>query len=120
MSPSTVKELMRYGTDYASTRFGDVFNRFANLAGTGQTATFGGAQLGSQSTGRMSDLISGLGNARGASAIAQGNAWGGAAQNMANWYNNQRMFNQLMQGQNQSQNPSWMQGYTNPMATVTN
>ena len=94
-SPSTVKGLMRYGQDYASQRFGDIYNRFAGLAGTGQSATMGGAQLGNQSTGRIGDLMTGAANARGAAGIAGANAWGGTAQNIGNYYAQNAWMNRM-------------------------
>lgn len=94
-SGATGKALTRYGQDYASGEFGNIYNRFAGLSGTGMTATGAGAGLGSASAGRMSDILTGMGNARGAAGIAQGNIWGNALGNIGSFWNQQNMMNKM-------------------------
>lgn len=112
-SGNTLKALTQFGTDYAGTqagasrdRFvgdqGNVYNRLAGLAGTGQTATNATGQFGANMTGtntgitnNVAGLISSGGNARGAAAIAGGNAIGNAGNTISNWWNQQQMMDRL-------------------------
>lgn len=77
-SGATLKALNRYGQDYAGTKLGDTFNRYAAVAGIGQAATNGTAGAGLNYANQVSagtgNMI-GAANARGAASIAQGNAW---------------------------------------------
>ncbi len=103
-SPSTVKELTRYGQGFASNEFGNVYNRLAGLAGTGQSAVNNQAQLGQNYATNAGNTMMSAGNARGAAAISQGNAWGNAFSGIANNYNQQNTLSQLFK--NNSSN-SW-------------
>ena len=124
-SGATLKALTRFGTDYSGQKAGEsskrfygdqnrTFGRLASVAGYGQAPSGQGAQPGrpgSQgaqpgspgSGGQISppgypDIAGSLmsqGNARGASAIAQGNIWGGALQNIGNWYGQNQMLNRM-------------------------
>ena len=109
-SGATLKALNRFGTDYTGQKAGESYNRFygdqdrelnrlAGIAGTGQTAVTNQNALGSQTATNIGNLVSSLGNARGASAIAQGNIWGGAAQNIGNWYGQNQMLDKILASQ---------------------
>jgi hypothetical protein len=81
-----LKAASEYGTNYAATGYGaayqrrqDRLNRLAALAGIGQTATHGSAYAGGQTANAISGLMSSQGDASGAAAMAQGNIWGGVA-----------------------------------------
>lgn len=102
-SGKILKELTRFGTDYAGTKGNESFNRFninqdktfnrlASLAGVGQSAA---QQTGAQAiaTGQsIGNNIMGAGNARAASAIGMGNALTGAAgQGLNFWQQSQAM-----------------------------
>ena len=115
-SGAALKEITRYGTDYAGQQAGasrgrfiedqtNTYNRLAGLAGLGQTSAANtgslGAQysaLGNQGASNIGNLITSMGNARGASQIAGGNALGGAFGNIGNWYNQQKTLNQILGG----------------------
>lgn len=84
VSGRTGKELTRFGQDFASEEFGrarnrfredqtDLFNRFALLAGVGQTAAGQLADLGSRFSSQFGDLVVG-GATSAAAARAAGNA----------------------------------------------
>ena len=94
-SGAQLKALTRFSTDYTGNQagqsynrfYGDqdrIFNRLSGLAGTGQTATTSTALLGQNSANNISNLLSAQGNARGAAAIANSNALGGAIRNIGN------------------------------------
>lgn len=84
-SGATGKALTRYGNDYATTKYGDAYNRLAadqdrsrnalmQLAGAGQSGASTIGQSGNYMAGQIGSNMIGAGNARGASIIAQGNA----------------------------------------------
>lgn len=84
-SGATGKALTRYGNDYASTKYGDAYNRLAadqdrtrnalmQLTGAGQYGASTIAQSGANTASQIGSNLIGAGNARGASIIAQGNA----------------------------------------------
>ena len=107
-SGAQLKALSRFGTDYTGTKanesysrfYGDqdrIYNRLAGIAGTGQTATETGVKAGSNTASNISELISAQGNARGAAAIAQGNALSGGISSIGNWYQQQAMLDRMQQ-----------------------
>ncbi len=97
-SGATQKALSRFGSDYATSRFNDTynrmetgrtnqFNRLATAAGIGQTANNQVAGAGQNYANNVSGNLIGAGNAQGASSIAQGNAWGNALNQGVSSYN---------------------------------
>lgn len=116
-SGAALKELTRYGTDYAGQQAGasrerfigdqtNAFNKLAGLSGIGQTAaqsiTGSGnnaaqsiAGMGQSSGNTTASLMSGLGNARGAASIAGSNAMGNAFNSIGNWYTQNRLLDSL-------------------------
>jgi len=108
-SGQTLKALTRFSTDYTGNQAAgsqaryvndqtNTYNRLAGLSGTGQTAANTVASAGQNMANNISGLTSSLGNARGAAAIASGNAWQGAGQNIANWYGQQNQLNRMSGG----------------------
>ena len=106
-SGATLKELTRYGTDYAGQRAGESYNRFVNdqtnlynryagIAGTGQNAANTTAAMGTQNANTIGNYLTGAGNARGAAAIAGANAWGGAAGNIGNYFGQSSMLDKIL------------------------
>jgi hypothetical protein len=88
-SGSALKALTRYNNDYATTKYGDAFNRahtaFGNkwnrlsgLAGIGQTANQQSQAAGQNFANQSAGILTGMGNAQGASQLAQGSIWGNA------------------------------------------
>lgn len=84
-SGATAKALTRYGTDYASTKYGDAYNRFnadqdrtfnrlSGVAGTGQTATNSVTAAGQQYSADTQSNLIGAGNARASGYLAGSNA----------------------------------------------
>ncbi len=100
-SGAALKAATRYGTDYATTKYDNAFNReianrsaqlnpLQSVAGLGQTGASTVAGAGQNYANQVGANQIGLGNALGASTIAQGNAWGNALQQGAGWYANQQ------------------------------
>lgn len=90
VSGQALKAASRYNSDYATTRYGqaydrknqeraDKLNRFGLLAGVGQTAVGQTTQAGQNSTNAITNLLSSQGDASGAARMAQGNIWGNVA-----------------------------------------
>jgi hypothetical protein len=88
-SGNALKALTRYGNDYATTKYNDAFNRAhttfgnkwnrnAGLAGIGQTANQQSQAAGQNFANQSSGILTGMGNAQGASQLAQGSIWGNA------------------------------------------
>lgn len=75
LSGGQQKALLRYGQDYASQEYGNVYNRISNIAGLGQVGAQGSGnaalQFGQQAGGAAA--ASGVNSAY--STLAQGNAW---------------------------------------------
>lgn len=90
LSGATLKELLRYGSDYASGEYNAAFQRdqatknqiFGQLAGTagmGQGATTTGVQAGQATAANIGNTMTGIGNANAAGTIGGANAISGAA-----------------------------------------
>ncbi len=105
-SGKTLRDLVQFGQDYGSTMFdrrmqmrlgeqGQRYNQLAGVAGTGQSAAMGGAQLGQQSAGTIADLLTQAGNARASGIVGQTNAITGALNNMGNMYLQTSMLDRL-------------------------
>lgn len=106
-STNTLRDLARFGTDYASTMFdrrmqsrlgerAQRHNEIAGLSGTGQTVAMGGAQLGEQNASTIADLIGSGAAASAAGRIGSANAWGNALGNAGNLYMQQSLLQRLM------------------------
>ena len=95
-SGATLKALTRFGQDYASNEFGNIWNRLAGISGTGQTTGTNLGQFGAQSAGNIGGLMTGAANARGAAGIGTANAWGNAASTIGNWYSQNAMLDKIL------------------------
>lgn len=108
-SGAALKELIKFGTDYAGSKasesFGrfeglktNVFNRLASMAGLGQTANQVNAAAGTANAANVSNMLTAQGNADAAARMQQGNAWSGALSNLSNWWNQRAMMDQFNSG----------------------
>lgn len=97
-SGATGKALTRFGNDYATSKFNDAFNqrqaaessiwnRYAGLAGIGQSASNQLAQLGQNYANQASSIGMNNANAQGAAAIANANTIGNFANQAGSWWN---------------------------------
>lgn len=98
-SGATLKALTRFGNDYGSTKAEgaynryntdntNVYNRLAGVSGAGQTATNTVTTAGMNAANNISNLQTGIGNARAAGIVGGANAWGGAMSGVNAAYNN--------------------------------
>ena len=91
-SGTALKGGQDYAQGMASQEFGNVYNRLAGLAGTGQTATQNTAQLGATAAGQAAANENAMGAAR---ASGYGGLAGAAVGGLNN-YNQQQQFAQMM------------------------
>lgn len=95
-SGAALRAGQRYAQDYASSEFGNVFSRLSGAAGMGQSAATNTAAMGSQNAQTVGGMITGLGNARGAAAIAGSNAIGGALGQVGNYFGQQNTLDKIL------------------------
>lgn len=95
-SGAALKATTRFGQDYATGEFGNIYNRLAGVASGGQQTGTNLGALGAQSAGRIGDLAVGAGNARGAAAIGSANAWSNALNTIGNWYTQNSMLDKIL------------------------
>jgi hypothetical protein len=93
-SGAAMKGLTRYANDYASTKYGDAWNRMQTdagnrwgrlsaLAGIGQAATNQTNAAGANYANNAGNLLTSNANAQGAAGMARGNIWGNALNQFA-------------------------------------
>ncbi len=83
LSGGFAKKALRYGQDYATNEFSNVYNRIANIAGLGQVSAQSGGNQAIQSGQILGNAAAGIGNASAYGANQQGNIWGNAAADIA-------------------------------------
>jgi hypothetical protein len=103
-SGATGKALQKYGTDYASTKYGeawtrkragegDAFDRQRSIATGGQAGASTIAAAGQNGANQLSGIYSGYGDNAGAASIANANTYGGLASELGSigseWYKKQ-------------------------------
>lgn len=107
MSPSTVKELLRYGQDYAGTKYQDAYNRdltnrttkfniLSGASGGGQVAANTLSNAGQNYATNVGNLVTAGANARGAAGIAGANAWNNAFSTIGNTYMQNSYLNRIL------------------------
>lgn len=95
-SGATMKALQRYGQDYGGTKFneafqrnrqtrGDMFDRFASLAGLGQTGASQIAGAGQNYASNVGSNLIGMGNVNAAMQINRGNQLSNGFNQLAGW-----------------------------------
>lgn len=98
-SGRTMKELTRYGQDYASNEYNNAYNRnygrLSSLAGIGQTSTNLTGQQGMAVANSIGQNQIGAANAYGASQMAQANNLNSSLGGIANTYAQYQMINRL-------------------------
>ena len=77
------RKAIRYGQDYASGEYTNVYNRIANIAGLGQTANQTNANAALMTGANMGSAASDAGYARASGYQAAGNAWANAGNQIA-------------------------------------
>ena len=106
-SGKTLRDLMKFGQDYAGTKFNEGFNRdmatkgfrqqtLAGLSGTGSAAAGQTAALGAQTGNSIADLLGSAGAARAAGLVGGANALSGAIGNAGNAYLQMSMLDKIM------------------------
>jgi hypothetical protein len=86
---AAIKALTKNTNDYASTKYGEaynrdaadktrIFNQLSGVAGTGQTASNQVAQAGQFATGNIGNALSSQGDVRASGYLSNANTWGNA------------------------------------------
>lgn len=95
ISGGALKAAQRYGQDYASTEFGNAYNRLASLAGIGQTATNTmGNAAGQFGVNAGNNMMAGA-NARASGYVGGANALTSGLSGAANMYQSNQMMNAI-------------------------
>lgn len=89
LSGAALKAASRFNTDYATTKFNDVYNRYASAAGLGQVANGQSNQVGMNYGNNVSQTQMGMGNALAANYLNQGNIYGNALNQLGAYYSKQ-------------------------------
>ncbi len=84
LTGGTQKALERYGQDYASGEFGNVFNRNLSLAQLGANSAANATQAGSSYARGAADTTEGVGNTTAAGQVGSANSWNDALGGIAN------------------------------------
>jgi hypothetical protein len=108
MSGAALKDLLTFNQDYASTEYGNAFNRYqtqqgnifsrlSDIAKLGQNAAAGVGSAGTQLAGNAGQAVANAGTASGSGIVGAGNAIGQGATNY--WlYNNPQLWQRPMSG----------------------
>lgn len=83
LSGGFARQAIRYGQDYASNEYSNVYNRIANIAGLGQVANSQNANAALVTGASSGNAISNAGLARASGYVASGNAYGNAINQIA-------------------------------------
>ena len=89
-SGATMRDMLKFGQDYGSAEFGNVFNRLAGVSGAGMGAAQMSGNASMQTAGNVGNALGSIGNAQAAGAIAGGNALNNAFGNAYGIMNYQR------------------------------
>lgn len=111
----------RYGNDYASTKYGDAwnrqqgertnqFNQLASVAGAGQVGSNQIGQAGQNYANAAGNNGMMAANAQGAAGIASANTWSNAGNQLAGWYANNQRKNSLSGPSNADLERQWNGG----------
>jgi hypothetical protein len=98
LSGAAQKALAKYGQDYASGEYNNVYNRLSSTAGGGQVAS-NMNNLGASYGTNVSNNITGAGNANAAGTVGAANAWGNGLQSTVNNYQQNQLMNLLQSKQ---------------------
>lgn len=79
-SGATLKDLLKYNQNTASSEFGDYWNRLAGLSGRGQTTSTNLANLGQDNANALGNYYTGAANAQAAGQVGSANAWASGLQ----------------------------------------
>jgi hypothetical protein len=107
ISGGAFKAAQRYGQDYASTEFGNAYNRLASRAGFGQTASTNMGGAAGSFGANAGNLMTGAGAARASGYVGGANALTGGLNQYLNYTQNANMLNTL---QNRGSTPYSMSG----------
>jgi hypothetical protein len=77
-SGAAMQDALKFGQDYASNEYGNIFNMLGGLSTTGMNAAGMNASAAQNTANGVSNALAGIGNAQAAGAIGGANAWSNA------------------------------------------
>lgn len=86
LSGGALKAIERYGQDYASGEYGNVYNRLAGIAGIAQTGQNLTAQAGMNSANAQGQYLSSIGQANAAGTLGRASSYGDTLEQLARLY----------------------------------
>lgn len=106
LSGGALKELARFGQNFASNEYNNAYNRWNNdittrfnrlsgVAGTGQTATRDVAAAGADNARTIGDMMTSGASARASGYAGVANSVNNGVSNLANWYQSQQLLASL-------------------------
>jgi len=96
ISGGALKAAQRYGQDFASTEFGNAYNRLASRAGFGQTASTNMGGAAGQFGTNAGNLMTGAGAARASGYVGGANALSSGLGQYMNYTQSQNLLNRLL------------------------
>lgn len=90
-SGRAMMDAQRFGQGFASNELADAFNRYAALAGLGQTSAANSAMAAGQYGQSAGNTLQNMGNASAAGTIGQANSWNNALSQLYNQYQFDRL-----------------------------
>ena len=96
ISGGALKAAQRYGQDFASTEFGNAYNRLASRAGFGQTASTNMGGAAGQFGANAGNLMTGAGAARASGYVGGANALTSGLGQYMNYTQSQNLLNRLL------------------------
>lgn len=97
-SGAQMKAAQRFGNDYATTKFNDVYNRYAGMSGTGMQATGSMANAGQNYANQAGNNILGAGNSRASGYVGKNNAWADAISGGLKGYQDNQLMRMIFGG----------------------
>lgn len=125
LSGAQLKAATRFGNDYASTKFGEAFNRdsanktrmynfLSGSVGTGQASAAQTGQAGANMAQQVGANTTALANATGAAGIAGANAWSQGLNNTAGQFQQNELISRVLGGNRGFSGGGATRGYTVP------
>ncbi len=92
-SGAAMRDAMKFGQDYGSAEFGNVFNMLGGLSSNGMNAAGMNSAAAQNAANGVSNALGAYGNAAAAGAVGQANAWNQGIGNALGVFNYQKQMN---------------------------
>lgn len=106
-SGAAMRDALKFGQDYGSAEFGNVFNMLGGLSANGMNAAGMNSAAAQNAANGVSNALGAQGNAAAAGAVGQANAWNQGIGNALGVFNYQK---QMGQGNGNGNGYNWLFG----------